>query len=707
MTRRAAFATLALLSALTRSAPHADARQVPLQLRWPDTDHTPREAILGLNHDDDDDDGVPDLEQRTVDPTVDDDVTLVELRAAGGGAARVEVTGGVRIVGGQGLSRDAVIPLSLGRAVVALVGVEASAAPRDASLRVRVGDQRLEVPLTVVAVGFLRGDHTRLMAHRDALSPSHHVTTDSTLPREESRADPSPDPDNTRVEVWDPGVGAARALQVTSLGTHASLGVSPGAARGLLRSVILLEGPASEPLRSTWVRLVGDEVDLRAPGVQSHTLLVGLRDRVQASYTRDGAAGSARTDLRVGRPGNEDGPLAARSARWNIHVLRDRPAAQGGRAVVGDDDASAERIARRQVTISNEIYLQCLISFGDPQRASVRVEDPPPPTMLSIADRDGMNAAGGEIRVRVNGRGIPPVPQRPGATPADTALRVAAAIRGAGFTARVSTNPRADFGAAGSVEVIVRDAAGQWVNLSAVPGAPISSDPMQRVALGEVDLSDGVEEFNNLTSATGTLEERSLVKSLQDNDPGTIDLFIINRFAHGTRIGEAFVSGDRGTLINALLLDRAGIATEREAWTQSHEAGHILLDQPWHPDNMGPDRPWLLMDADASLGAVVGPKRLTTEECARIRDENGVASSRPALQRLDPATRAPEADRYAAWPAQPLWPSVVTPSAPSAPPRPPPTPARDHGLRWLGDRSAGITVAPGRISDAPHEPAAR
>ncbi|MEZ4391361.1 MAG: hypothetical protein R3A48_09725 [Polyangiales bacterium] len=683
MIRRAVPASFALLTLLAARAPGPAAQTVPLAVRWPGSDETPREAILGLDHDDDDDNGVPDLADTVIDPNVDDDVTLVEVRADGAGGARAVVTGGVRIVGLRGLATEAVVPLSQGRAVVAVVGVEASARARDASLAITVGSQRVDIPLTVVGVGFLRGDHARLRGHRDALAVSHQVTTDATLPREESPTHPSPDLDNTRVEVWDPGATRSRALLVASQGTAASLGAAAGAVRGQLRDVLLLGDGAAAPMRSTWVRLVGDEVDLRAPGVQSQTLLVGLRDRVRATYTREGAAGSARTDLRVGRPGNEDGPLAARRARWNLHVLRDRPAAQGGRPVVGDDDAAAERIARRQVTISNEIYLQCLITFGDPAQATVRIEDPPPPTMVSIADRDGLNAAGGVIRLRVNGRALPPVPQRRGATPVDTALRLAEAVRAAGFSARVSTNPRVDFGAAGSVEVIVRDAAGRMVTLGAPLDGPLSTDPSQRVALGVVDLSDGVEEFNNLTSATGTLEERSLVKSLQDNDPGTIDLFVVNRFARGTRIGEAFVSGDRGTLINALLLDRAGIATEREAWTQSHEAGHILLDQPWHPDNMGPDRPWLLMDADASLGAVVGPKRLTSEECARIRDESGVASRRPALQRYDLVTRDPYADRYDAWPERPLWPTLAPEAASSAAPREPAPPAQRHGLRWL------------------------
>lgn len=683
--RRTVPAIAALLAAATLPTARLAAQQAPLSIAWSDGARDPREAIVGVDLDDDDDDGVPDAQAPRVDPARDDDVALLSVQGATTGAVRATVTGGLRIVGREGLSTTAMIPFTGGRAVVAVVGVTASASARDASVTVESGAQRVTVPITVVGAAFLRGDHAIRYGHRDALSPSHQVTTDETLPRADDPGIPSPDPDNTRVEVWDPGAARAGEVGVASFGTRASVDVAPGAVRGQLRAVPLTRAGDASPLRSSWVRLVGDEVDLRAPGVQAQTLLVGLRDRVRATYRRAGAAGEASTDLRVGRPGNEDGPLAARRGRWNIHVLRDHAAAAGGRPVVGDIDDNALRIARRQVAIANEIYLQCMITFGAPADAEVHIEDPPPPTMLSVGDRDGLRAAGGVVRFRVDGRVIGPLRQVAGEAPADTALRIAEAVRAAGFDARVSRNPRTDFGSEGSADVLVRDRAGRPVTLSAVPGAALSTDPRQRVTIGEVDLLDGVEEFNNLTSAAGTLEERSLVKPLQDNDPGTLDLFVINRFARATRIGEAFVSGDRGTIVNALLIDRAGISTEREAWTQSHEAGHILLDQPWHPDNMGPDRPWLLMDADASLGAVTGPKRLTADECRRVHAETGVGSARPVLTRYDLVTPSPDAPRFASWPSDPPWPrSVAAPPPAAAPAQRAADPSgRDQGVRFV------------------------
>ena len=79
---------------------------------------------------------------------------------------------------------------------------------------------------------------------------------------------------------------------------------------------VLIDNIRTEPdltrrraMIATVMRLVADEVDLRAPGVQSQTLLVGLRDRVRATYTRRGLAGRASSDLRAPIP--NDLPTAA------------------------------------------------------------------------------------------------------------------------------------------------------------------------------------------------------------------------------------------------------------------------------------------------------------------------------------------------------------------------------------------------------------
>jgi hypothetical protein len=335
----------------------------------------------------------------------------------------------------------------------------------------------------------------------------------------------------------------------------------------------------------------------------------------------------------VGRPGDEDGPTAARQAILRVTVLRTE---RGGRPVIGVDDLSALRIVRDELEIANEIWLQCHLTLGPPSETSVQIVDAPGPTMLAISDGDGLPARGGSIRFRIDGRNLGPFEIPRGSTPQDTALRIEPRIRAAGYQTAVTINPPAVFGAGPSADLVVRRGDGEFVTLDAQPGAPLTTDPQQRVSIGTVDLSDGLEEFDNMTAQGGTLEERTLIKTLADDDPATIDLFIVNRFSRGTRQGEAFIAASSGPIVNTLVLDRNGLRQRQTAWTLAHELGHVLLNQPLHPDNVGADVPVLLMDSDNNRGTVNGPKRLLPSDCLRVRYEGGKRAVPPLLQRYDP-----------------------------------------------------------------------
>jgi hypothetical protein len=79
------------------------------------------------------------------------------------------------------------------------------------------------------------------------------------------------------------------------------------------------------------------------------------------------------------------------------------------------------------------------------------------------------------------------------------------------------------------------------------------------------------------------------------------------------------------------------------------------------------------MDADASLAAVTGPKRLTAEECARIHQQSGVDAVPSVLFRFDLATVSPRARDFTRWPAEALYPRPLAPAAvavETTPPRP-------------------------------------
>jgi hypothetical protein len=318
--------------------------------------------------------------------------------------------------------------------------------------------------------------------------------------------------------------------------------------------------------------------------------------------------------------------------RLRVLVLR---AGHGTAPVLGSSDAEALELARRQVEIANEIWAQCFIDFGEPSHAEVQIVDPPLSALLAVSDLDGLPARGdGAVTFQVAGKRIGPIPLGAGALPEQSAQRIARALRALGYEATLSINPRADHGAHPSADVIVRDAKGSLLPLSMDPDLPLSSDAQQRVAIGAVDLSDGVSEFDNTISAVGTLEERTLVKLLADSDPSTIDVLLVNRFVNRDRQGEAFIEADGSSMANTLIFDRNAVRFERQAWVQAHELGHVLLDEPLHPDNVGPDRPWLLMDSDARQGRVVGPKRLSADECAKVRRRSGPGSYPTLLKPL-------------------------------------------------------------------------
>ncbi|MBK9258759.1 MAG: hypothetical protein IPM54_02865 [Polyangiaceae bacterium] len=88
-------------------------------------------------------------------------------------------------------------------------------------------------------------------------------------------------------------------------------------------------------------------------------------------------------------------------------------------------------------------------------------------------------------------------------------------------------------------------------------------------------------------------------------------------FASGGRIGESFIGADGGAVRNVLIEDRAALRADRASFALAHELGHVLLDEPGHPDDFGRDTPSRLMDADAANGTAFGPRRLLVDECVR------------------------------------------------------------------------------------------
>jgi len=323
------------------------------------------------------------------------------------------------------------------------------------------------------------------------------------------------------------------------------------------------------------------------------------------------------------------GPIGRLRATLRPIVVRVAP---GGAPAIGGSEAGAVAALRAELALASAVWGQCGLSFGDPETEDVRIIDPPPSHLLAIGDDLGLPAEGGEIRFRIDGNKTVGVPTVRGTSPVSVALDVARAVTLAGYVAVVSPNARIGPGADGSIDISVRRADGTLVTLEAgLPGPQLSSDPKLSVRIGSVDLSDGLQHFGDMDSSAGTLEERTLLKAVDDGDPRTIEIFVVPFFAGGGRIGESFIGSDLSSVRNVVLLDRAGIRARRSSLTLAHELGHVLLDLPGHPDDYGVDTPTWLMDSDASDASPFGPRRITIDECARMVRESGPSGRAPLL----------------------------------------------------------------------------
>jgi hypothetical protein len=568
---------------------------------------------LVADRDDDDADGRPDGEQEFLPPAGRAD--LVPLSATLVGASVQPLSGAkyVRILS-NGRSVPWGAPLPPG---ATLQGIEPG---RMSGVVVRAGE-RSTFEVGVFGVGMRDGAGSRIDFAR-----SHASIERSPPDRVEGGADARyNDPDALRIVVdEEEGHDPSGVLSVESVS-------ATGAPLDALAALSLVPAPcepSSVGLRcfaTVPLRFVVDEVDRRHALVQARSIRVELGGAVVVR--RDGKKLQA---IRVLGPRQSPvGPIGRLRASLRPVVVRVAP---GGAPAIGGSDAGAVTAFRAELLLASAIWGQCGLTFGNAETIDVRIVDPPPPHLLSIGDDVGLPAGGGEIHFKIDGKRTIAVSMLPAALPEEVALRVARAIESAGFVAVVSPNARVSAGAEGSVDISVRHRDGSLASLEPPsPGVPLSTDRSLSVQIGSVDLSDGLQHFGDMDSAAGTLEERTLLKALEDDDPRTIEVVVVPFFAGGGRIGESFIGSDLSSVRNVVLLDRAGIRARRSSLTLAHEVGHVLLDMPGHPDDYGIDTPTLLMDSDASDASPYGPRRITVEECARVIRESGPTGRVPLL----------------------------------------------------------------------------
>ncbi len=368
------------------------------------------------------------------------------------------------------------------------------------------------------------------------------------------------------------------------------------------------------------LRFVVDDVDRRHPLIAARSIKAEVGGAI---VVRD-AKGKKLQAIRVAGPRRtEAGPIGRYRLAIRPIVMRLSP---GGAPSVGGTDAGAIAGLRQELAVASGIWGQCGISFGPLSQMDVKVVNPPPPYLVALGDDVGLPASGGEVRLRVEGKPLS-FSTKKGWSTRQAALELARVAEKAGLKAAISENARISSGAAPSVDVALRRADGQLATAELVS----SSDPTMSVSVGAVDLSDGLQHFGDTDSVAGTIEERTLVKSVDDGDPRTIEVIVVPFFGGGGRIGESFIGSDGSSMRNVVIIDRAGVRARRTSLTLAHELGHVILDEPGHPDDYGIDTPTLLMDSDASDGSPFGPRRLTVDDCVRAVRQSGPGSRIPLL----------------------------------------------------------------------------
>ncbi|WP_438002579.1 hypothetical protein WME89_26780 [Sorangium sp. So ce321] len=569
-------------------------------------------AVLVVDLDDDDADGVPDGEQPRVPPSPE----LLPLRAprgAGGPDQRpASIPAGVRLLAdGSPVPPGGAIPAGARR-----VELQAVRAGRS---EVALGDKTLSI--SAFEVRAIDGAGRRIDMARS------HASLQRTPP---DRLGDDPfgnldDPDAIRLLV----IGAADDLPLT-LDVHSA--APSGKVIDRLSSVPLGHVPCPPDVAPGLVcgstrpiRAVADDIDRNHPMIADRS----LKGEVGGALVAALPGGPKLQMIRIAGPRSSPlGPLGRTRARLRILMVRPRA---GGPPPMGGDDAGAIAIARAEVERANALWGACGVSFGPLEELDITFVDPPRPHLLAIGCDHGLPASGGAIRVRVDGHEVTAA-IAPRTRPDAAARAVAAAIGAAGFSVRLSDNPVIGAGAHGTTDVLVRRPGGALATIEPPASGAVSTDATLTACIGGVELEDGLQHFSDTDAIAGTVEERALLKAFDDGDPATVDVVMVPSFAGGGRIGESFIFADGGAIRNTIIEDRAGLRADRASFALSHELGHVLLDEPGHPDDFGIDTPTRLMDADAANASAYGPRRLTVDECARAIRQSGAAEPRLGRQ---------------------------------------------------------------------------
>lgn len=579
-------------------------------------------VVLVVDRDDDDANGVADREQPKVPSS--SALFVVKARPKGADAALWEApaSDAVRVLAdGNAIAKGAPIP-QLARSI-------ALQALKPGSHKVSLFGQVLDVrAFEIRAVDGQGAEIDWAKSHASfQRTPPDRLGKDPYAPNR--------DPDALRFVVIGPSEDIPTTLTFLSVAEN-------GAPVDVLSDVALGEVPCPAGVAAGLlcgstapIRVVADDIDRGHPLARERS----VKGALGGALVLQTSSGERLQSLRVAGPRTTSaGAMERYRAALRMILVRQRPQ---GPPPLGGDDAGALARGRAEIERAASLWSACGIGFGPSEELNVTIVDPPRSHLIAVGCDQGLPASGGEIRVRADGHDVSAKLTK-GMTPAAAARALAAAITAVGLTARVSENAPMTAGAGPSADVLVRRRDGTLAQVERPASGALSSDATLTACVGRVDLTDGLTHFGDNDAFAGTVEERTLLKAFDDGDPATIEVVFVSAFAQGGRVGESFIMSDKSAIRNALVEDRAAVRSDRAAFALAHELGHVLLDEPGHPDDFGADTPTRLMDADAANPTAFGPRRLTVEECARALRQSGPDAPVALLKR---------------WPLRPIGPA--------------------------------------------------
>ncbi|MEO8798875.1 MAG: hypothetical protein ABI551_13385, partial [Polyangiaceae bacterium] len=474
---RAAAAALALGASLASGKVALAATPAPTQ-------------TIAVDRDDDDLDGKPDAEQSPVPKALLPRLALLDRSLVGKRVTALSGAEHLRILGADGaVVRWGDIVSKNARLQGLSVGSVVLTAPGGLSVRV-----------DVAGVGFRDGtghdlDLVTERASLDRLPPDRApASADATYD----------DPDALRAHVdLPPGsMVDPHGLTVESLGAS---GASIDTLEGVALERIACAGGAA-CFASAPLRFVVDDADRTHPLVEKRSVRAEVGGAVVLRY------GGASQSIRIEGPRSTPvGPIPRLRAVVRPFVIRTGPK---GVPAIGGNDAGAVAAVRSELAFASATWGQCGITFGAAEKLAVTVVDPPPSWLLSFGDDLGLVGGGGSVKVKIDGKPVTSAITA-GQSPLGAARAFAKEAERAGFSATLSPNVRIVPAANGSVDVLLRKDK-SLAHLEPASGTKVTDDPSMSVRIGTVDLSDGLFHFGDMDSMSGTLEERTLVKSFDD-----------------------------------------------------------------------------------------------------------------------------------------------------------------------------------------------